>query len=66
MKLPTFTARGNLDGALTGALEECEEALHSYTDAGLDKPYVLAKINRAMCELHEAQNYLEHFPGGAQ
>lgn len=64
MKLPTFTARGNLDGALTGALEECEEALHSYTDAGLDKPYVVAKINHAIVCLEEARNYLKHFPGG--
>lgn len=63
MRLPTFTARGNLEGALTAALEECEEALLSYTDAGMDKPYVHAKINQAMRELHEAQNYLKHFQG---
>ena len=62
LNLPRFTAVGNLEGALTGALEECEEALHSYADAGLDRPYVRAKLNRAMLELHEAQNYLKHFP----
>ena len=62
MKLPTFTAKGNLEGALTGALEECDEALLSYMDAGLDQPYVRAKITQAMRDLHEAQNYLRHFP----
>lgn len=63
MKLPTFTALGNLEGALTGALEECYEALHSYQDAGLDKPYVHAKLSQAVAELREAQSYLLAFPG---
>lgn len=58
IKLPEFTAQENLEGALTAALEETLEALHSYEDAGLDHPFIKANILSALSDLGEARDYL--------
>ena len=64
LEMPAFTAMSNLEGALTGALEECEEALLSYRDAGLDHPYIPARVREGMNAIDQARAYLQAAKAG--
>lgn len=57
IRLPAFTAEQNLEAALTAAVEECDEALHSYQDADIDQPFIRACIMAAIRDLEEARQF---------
>ena len=65
LRIPQFTAMGNLEGALTGAIEECEEALLSYRDTGIDHPYIPTQVHDAMGKLAGVRDYLQTAKAGS-